>query len=562
MLSRTLFVFDRLLSMSCFYGMVDIYYNRKLGKRMTRTRETDRSELYKGIEAIADDLRGSVDGWDFKQYVLGFLFYRYISERLRDDINKKEIEGGAEETFDYKDLSDEAVELEPEDDEEISDKEDIVDTYGFFIKPSHLFHNVVERASETDDLNVELREIFDSIIESSIGTPSEDNLKGLFDDIDTNSTKLGGTVAERNKRLVDILNGINSINFGDYGDRKIDLFGDAYEHLMAMYAKNAGRSGGEYFTPQEVSELLTKLSLNGRTKVNKVYDPTCGSGSLLLQSAKILGVDGVEDGYFGQELNYTTYNLCRINMFLHNIGYDKFTIAHGDTLKNHLLKSKEPFDVIVSNPPYSIKWDSDDDPTLKNDSRYTPAGVLAPKGKADLAFVMHILSVLSEKGIASVVSFPGVLYRGGREKTIREYLVKNSFVDAIIELPSDLFYGTSISTCIMVLRKDKTDDKVTFIDASADFVKVTNANKLSDKNIADILAYYQNGEDVDHKVRRVGKDEIEKHDYDLSVSTYVEKEDLREIIDIDELNNQINSVVGRIDTLRDEINAIVGEING
>lgn len=521
---------------------------------MENRREEERAELYRGIERIANDLRGSVDGWDFKSYVLGFLFYRYISENLTNYINEREIEATGDESFNYEQLEDSDI------GEDVV--RDIVYTKGFYIKPSELFNNVLQEARNDNNLNLTLATIFENIESTAIGTGSEDNFKGLFDDIDVSSTKLGGTLKERNKRIVDIMEGIGSINFGEYGANSIDAFGDAYEHLMSMYAQNAGRSGGEYFTPQEVSKLLTKITLVGKDKVNKVYDPTCGSGSLLLQSAKILGKDRVLGGFYGQEKNYTTYNLARINMFLHDIGYDKFDIQHGDTLKEFKNEDNEPFDVIVSNPPYSVRWEGEDDPLLLDDERYTPAGVLAPKGKADLAFVMHILYALSQEGTAAVVSFPGVMYRMGREEQIRKYLVDNNFVDAVIELPEDLFYGTSISTVIMVLKKNKTEEKTLFIDASKEFVKVTNSNKLSPENISNILTWYEEREEVDYKARLVENTEISKNNYNLSPSTYVEKEDLSRIINISELNAEISSTVTRIDNLRGQIEDIILEIEG
>ena len=277
------------------------------------------------------------------------------------------------------------------------------------------------------------------------------------------------------------------MKLGDYQENTIDAFGDAYEYLMGMYASNAGKSGGEYYTPQEVSELLTKLTLVGKTEVNKVYDPACGSGSLLLKFAKILGKNNVRNGFYGQEINITTYNLCRINMFLHDIDFDKFDIAHGDTLTDPAHWDDEPFEAIVSNPPYSIKWEGDNSQILINDSRFSPAGVLAPKSKADLAFIMHSLSWLASNGTAAIVCFPGVMYRSGAEQKIRKYLIDNNYIDCIIQLPDNLFYGTSIATCIMVLKKSKIDNKVLFIDASKEFVKVTNSNKMTEKHIDDIV---------------------------------------------------------------------------
>ena len=418
-------------------------------------KEQERAELHRTIWNMANDLRGSVDGWDFKQYVLGMLFYRYISENITAYINAGEWEAGNTE-FDYAKLSDEEAEQA---------REDLVKTKGFFILPSELFENVRTRAKDDENLNETLEQVFSNIEASAQGTESEDNFKGLFDDIDVNSNKLGNTVVKRNEKLVKLMNSVGEMKLGDYKDNTIDAFGDAYEFLMGMYASNAGKSGGEYYTPQEVSELLTHLTLVGKTEVNKVYDPACGSGSLLLKFAKILGKENVRQGFFGQEINITTYNLCRINMFLHDIDYDKFDIALGDTLTDPHHWDDEPFEAIVSNPPYSIKWKGDNDPILINDPRFSPAGVLAPKSKADLAFIMHSLSWLATNGTAAIVCFPGVMYRGGAEKKIRQYLIDNNYIDCIIQLPDNLFYGTSIATCIMVLKKSKSENSTLFIDA-------------------------------------------------------------------------------------------------
>ena len=513
-------------------------------------KEQEREELHRAIWGIANDLRGSVDGWDFKQYVLGMLFYRYISENFADYINADEWEAGNE-GFDYAQLSDEDAEQA---------REDLISTKGFFILPSQLFVNVRKRAPQDENLNETLETVFHAIEDSAKGGESEGNFKGLFEDIDVNSNKLGATVAKRNEKLVKLLNGIGDMRLGSYQDNTIDAFGDAYEYLMGMYASNAGKSGGEYFTPQEVSELLTRIAVMGKTEINKVYDPACGSGSLLLKAAKILGKDKVRQGFFGQEINLTTYNLCRINMFLHDIGYDKFDIAHGDTLTDPQHWDDEPFEAIVSNPPYSIHLEGDGNATLINDPRFSPAGVLAPKSKADLAFIMHSLSWLATDGTAAIVCFPGVMYRGGAEKKIRQYLIDNNFIHCVIQLPDNLFFGTSIATCIMVLKKSKTDNAVLFIDASKECVKVTNSNKLTEGNIQTILDAYAQRQDAAHLCKLVPNSAIAEQDYNLSVSTYVEQEDTREVIDIQKLNQELREIVAREQALREEIEKIVGEI--
>ena len=509
-------------------------------------KEVERAELHRTIWAIADEMRGSVDGWDFKSYILGMLFYRYISENITTYINRGEWETGNKD-FNYADLEDAVAE---------GIRDEMVSVKGFFILPSQLFENVCKVCDHDDNLNMTLEGIFSAIENSAKGTSSEDDFKGLFADLDVNSNKLGATVIKRNEKLVKLLRGIASMKLGDYQNNTIDAFGDAYEYLMGMYASNAGKSGGEYYTPQEVSELLTRLATVGKTEVNKVYDPACGSGSLLLKAAKILGKDNVRQGFFGQEINLTTYNLCRINMFLHDIDYDKFDIACEDTLLSPQHWDDEPFEVIVSNPPYSTKWKGDDDITLINDPRFAPAGVLAPKSKADLAFIMHSLAWLASNGTAAIVCFPGVMYRGGSEKKIRQYLIDNNYVDCIIQLPDNLFFGTSIATCIMVLKKAKKDNGTLFIDASKECVKVTNSNKLTDENIRHILEIFTERKDVQYVSRLVANDEIAKSDYNLTVSTYVEQEDTREKVDIVKLNAELAEIVSRENVLRAEIDKI------
>ena len=515
-------------------------------------REQERDELHRAIWSIADGLRGSVDGWDFKSYVLGTMFYRYISENLTSYINAGEIDAGDTE-FDYAKLPDSVA-------EEIRDE--MINSKGFFMLPSELFCNVRQRAAQDENLNETLEKVFNHIEESAKGTISEASFAGLFDDFDVNSNKLGATVAKRNEKLCKLLNGIGDMKLGEFKENQIDAFGDAYEFLMTMYASNAGKSGGEFYTPSEVSELLVRLGTVGKTQVNKVYDPACGSGSLLLKATKILGPEGVRIGYYGQEINITTYNLCRINMFLHDVGYDKFDIACDDTLTNPLHWDDEPFELIVSNPPYSIKWAGDENALLIDDPRFSPAGVLAPKSKADLAFVMHSLSWLANNGAASIVCFPGIMYRGGAEQKIRKYLIDNNFVDCVIQLPGNLFFGTSIATCIMVLKKNKPDNSTMFIDASKECIKVTNNNKLTAENISHIVDYFTAREDVPHICHRAAYEEIKEQEYNLSVSTYVEPEDTREVIDIVKLNAEIEEIVARENVLRAEIQRIIEEIEG
>lgn len=513
-------------------------------------KEQERDELHRAIWAIADELRGAVDGWDFKNYVLGTMFYRYVSENLTNYVNEGE-ENAGNTGFDYAKMSDDEAETA---------RKDLVQEKGFFILPSELFCNVKAKADDDENLNETLETVFRHIEESAKGSESESDFEGLFDDFDVNSNKLGATVAKRNEKLAKLLKGVAEMNLGDVKNHDIDAFGDAYEYLMTMYASNAGKSGGEFFTPADVSELLTRLGTVGKTEVNKVYDPACGSGSLLLKAEKVLGKDKVRNGFFGQEINITTYNLCRINMFLHDVGFDKFNIACEDTLTAPQHWDDEPFELIVSNPPYSIKWEGDENPLLINDPRFAPAGVLAPKSKADMAFIMHALSWLANDGTAAIVCFPGIMYRGGAEQKIRKYLVDNNYVDCVIQLPANLFFGTPIATCIMVLKKGKKDSNVLFIDATNECIKVTNNNKLTEDNINTIVSWYKDRVSVDYKTRLASYEEIVERSYNLSVSTYVEVEDTREVIDIKVLNAEIKELVAREEVLRNEIDKIIEEI--
>ncbi|MDN3378706.1 MULTISPECIES: type I restriction-modification system subunit M [unclassified Pseudoalteromonas] len=522
------------------------------------TSNQQRAELQRQIWAIANDVRGSVDGWDFKQYVLGTLFYRFISENFVDYIT------GGDESVNYAAMDD--------DDENIlAAKDDAVRTKGYFILPSQLFSNVAANAHKNENLNTDLAAIFVAIENSANGYDSEKDIKGLFADFDTTSNRLGNTVEAKNKRLAAVLKGVAGLNITQFEDNENDLFGDAYEFLISNYAANAGKSGGEFFTPQHVSKLIAQLAMHGQTSVNKIYDPAVGSGSLLLQAKKHFDAHIIEDGFFGQELNHTTYNLARMNMFLHNINYDKFNIQLGDTLTEPHFLDDKPFDAIVSNPPYSVKWIGSDDPTLINDDRFAPAGVLAPKSKADFAFVLHALSYLSSKGRAAIVCFPGIFYRGGAEQKIRKFLVDNNYIETVISLAPNLFFGTTIAVNILVLSKHKTDTTTQFIDASGEayFKKETNTNVLTDNDdeknpghIQQIMKVFASKEDVDHFAKSVDLDVIAGNSYNLSVSSYVEAKDNRELVNITELNAELKTTVAKIDALRSDIDTIVAEIEG
>ena len=507
-----------------------------------------RDELQSTIWKIANEVRGAVDGWDFKQFVLGTLFYRFISENFTNFIE------GGDESVNYANMPDDVITPEI--------KDDATRTKGYFIYPTQLFVNIAKNANNNPNLNTDLAAIFDAIESSANGYPSEHDIKGLFADFDTTSNRLGNTVEEKNRRLAAVIKGVESLDFGNFEDNEIDLFGDAYEFLISNYAANAGKSGGEFFTPQNVSKLIARLAMSGLTSVNKIYDPACGSGSLLLQAKKQFDAHLIEDGFFGQEINHTTYNLARMNMFLHNINYDKFDIALGNTLLNPQYGDEKPFDAIVSNPPYSVNWVGSDDPTLINDDRFAPAGVLAPKSKADFAFVLHALSYLSARGRAAIVCFPGIFYRGGAEQKIRKYLVDGNFVETVIALPPNLFYGTGISVNILVLSRHKADTKTQFIDASGEdfFKKQTNNNVLTDEHIERIVDIFDRKAPVEYVAALVDNSKIAENGYNLSVSSYVEAKDTREVIDIARLNAEVKQTVERIDALRADIDAIIKEL--
>ncbi|WP_454994433.1 type I restriction-modification system subunit M [Cardiobacterium hominis] len=510
------------------------------------TSRQQRDELHRRIWQIANDVRGAVDGWDFKQYVLGALFYRFISEHFTDYIQ------GGDDRVNYAGMDDDIITPQI--------KNDAVITKGYFIYPSQLFANIAKTAATNPNLNTDLKTIFNAIENSATGYPSEPDIKGLFADFDTTSNRLGSTVADKNKRLAAVLKGVAELEFGKFEDNHIDLFGDAYEYLISNYAANAGKSGGEFFTPQSVSTLITRLALHGQDKVNKIYDPACGSGSLLLQAKKQFDKHKIEEGFFGQEINHTTYNLARMNMFLHNINYDKFHLALGDTLLNPQLKDDKPFDAIVSNPPYSLNWIGSDDPTLINDDRFAPAGILAPKSKADFAFILHALSYLSAKGRAAIVTFPGIFYRGGAEQKIRKYLVDNNYIETVIALAPNLFFGTTIAVNILILSRHKSDTRTQFIDASELYKKETNNNTLTEDHITEILKTFADKADIPHRAQNVAYDTIKANDYNLAVSSYVAAKDTREIIDIAQLNADIRATVAKIERLRREIDDVIAEI--
>jgi len=512
----------------------------------------EREELFRTIYKIATDLvhAGHVSEWDFKSYVLGTMFYRYISENLTQYVNDGERAAGNS-SFDYAQISDQEAEKA---------RESLIEEKGFFILPSELFQNVCKHAKDDENLNETIAKVFKHIEDSSKGSSSEDDFAGLFDDYDVNSKSIGETVLKRNKVLVSLLNGVASMPLFCKGNAQPDLFGDAYEYLMSMYAANAGKKGGQYFTPSDVSELLTRLGTIGKTSINKAYDPACGSGSLLMTVAKVLGKDNVTQGFFGQEIDLTTYNLCRINMFLHDIDFDKFSIVREDTLLNPVHWDDQPFELIVSNPPFSVPWEGDKNPVLINDPRFAPAGVLAPASKGDMAFVLHALSWLASNGTAAIVCFPGIMYRTGAEQKIRKYLIDNNYIDSVIQLPSNLFLNVTISVDIMLLRKNKKDNTVFFVDASKEFVKVTKNNRLSKENIEKIVCAVRDRKEVEHFSHVTTYEEIKNVNYNLSVNNFVTPDVETPRINIELLNAEIEEIVIKESELRNEIDRIIREI--
>ena len=463
-----------------------------------------RASIYKSIWDTCNALRGAVDGWEFKNYVLGAMFYRYLSEHMGTKV----------------------------------------------LPASELFANVEAGADSNPELAETLRDVFLHIEQADAA------FKGLLNDFDFESSKLGSNPARRNERLARLLHGVAGMELSS--DGSIDAFGDAYEYLMTMYASSAGKSGGEFFTPLEVSELLAKVGTIGRENVRKVYDPSCGSGSLLLSARRVLGE--TEASFYGQDINATTYNLCRINMMLHGVPFDRFSIACEDTLTAPQHWQDQPFDLIVSNPPYSVRWAGTDRAELTKDPRFAPAGVLAPKSKADMAFLMHCIAWLAPHGTAAIVCFPGILYRGGAELTIRKHLIEHNYVDGIIQLPSNLFFNTSISTVIVVLKKDKPDTDVLFIDASKEFVSQKKQNVLSADNIQRIVSLHAERKEVPHVAHVAELSEVRGNDWNLSVFSYIQPEETREKIDIVKLNAEIKELEARNQKAREKLDALVEEI--
>lgn len=508
--------------------------------------EEEKLKLDRKLWAIANALRGLMNPDELKSYILPFIFYKYLSERIIHEIGgagkTRYVEGYA--VFEDDNESIEAI------------KKHSIETLGYFLKPSELFHNVYLRSNSQSLIIDDLNEIFRDIEMSTVGTESEEDFAGLFSDLDLNSAKLGQLVSEKNKNIIKIMAALDEVDF-DLDNEERDVLGDAYEFLIGAFAAGAGKTGGEYYTPQSVAKLLSKIVSFGKEKVKSVYDPTCGSGSLLLRVSKSVKNYGM---IYGQEKNTTTYNLARMNMLMHKVHYSKFNIQNGDTLTNPMHKAFN-FECIVANPPFSAEWD----PMLNDhvhDPRFAGCGKLAPKTKADFAFVQHILFHLADNGVGAVVLPHGVLFRGSSEGAIRKYMIETqNAVDAVIGLPAGIFFGTGIPTCILVLKKDRiAGAPVLFIDASKDFVSDKTQNFISDEHIARIIGSYEKRESEDKYSRLVELDEIAANDYNLNIARYVDMAEDEVIINIDSVLCDIDDIAERKVLIDNKLNGYLREI--
>lgn len=488
--------------------------------------EGNKQQLEQKLWAIADILRGSMDANEYKNYILGFIFYKYLSEKIVTFLNK-ELEQD-ELTFKQAYKTDDEY-------KEILEEES-VESLGYFLEPKYLFETIVEKAKINEFILEDLERALKKIGDSAAGSESEDDFENLFEDVDLKSSKLGKTPDEKNKKISEVILKLSEIDF-KLEDTERDILGDAYEYLIGQFASSAGKKAGEFYTPQEVSKILAKIVTTGKTKIKKAYDPTCGSGSLLLRISKEAKVAD----FYGQELNQTTYNLARMNMILHDIPFDDFDIKRGDSLE-HPQHIDMQFDAIVANPPFSAKWSSDK--KFNEDPRFSEYGKLAPKSKADYAFVQHMIYHLSEDGCMAVVLPHGALFRGAAEEKIRTHLIKNkNYIDAIIGLPANIFYGTSIPTLIMVLKKCRNnEDDILFIDASQEYEKIKNQNKLRPEDIEKIVTTYKNREEIEKYSHKATIEEIEENDYNLNIPRYVDTFEEEEPIDLDEVVREIRKI--------------------
>lgn len=481
-------------------------------------RDEKLQQFYNTIWEAAGDPHLSIEIRSYKHYIIGLLFYKYLSDKLSIFINKFKIEHGNVD-FDYSKQGDEVA-------EEI--REYIINHMGYFLLPSELFSNLKKKFIMNENLNKTIQKAFVIIENSTNGTYSRYNFKSLFDGISFDSIILGDNENQHNSNVIKIIDSMNSIYSLDYQDDSFNIFGEVYDYLMDMLYFYENKQSGNSYTTKEVSELLTKISLVGRTEVNKVYDPACRNGSSLTNFTKILGLDNIKRGFYGEEKNSTTLNLCRINMLIHNIDLNKINLVCDDTLQSPMHWEEGTFDIIVSNPHCEFHWEENNNSLLINDPRFSPVETLEPKNIGDLAFVMHSLYMFAPNGTASIVCFSGVLSRGGSEKKFRQYLVDNNYIDCIIQLPKKLFFGISIADCIIVLKKSKKVKNILFIDASNRFVKIGKRCKLSEDNITNIIESYTNRKDEDYISCVVDNKKIFKQDYSLSVTNYIKKNHIQE----------------------------------
>src|SRR5690554_811139 len=515
--------------------------------------EDQKKILESQLWGIANLLRGKISADDYRDYILGFIFYKYLSEKQTLYANELLI---GEPVTDYTKVTD----------QETLDaiKEESLLKLGYFLAPSQLFAVIAAKGnadieSESNYILEDLKAVLNHIEQSTMGTESEEDFNALFEDLDLNSTKIGRTVGVRNEIIVKILTHLDKIDF-KLKDIESDVLGDAYEYLIAKFAAGAGKSAGEFYTPQQVSKILAKIVTTGKSKLKSVYDPTCGSGSLLLRVAKEADVSE----FFGQELNRTTYNLARMNMILHDVHYRNFNIEQEDTLENpqHLDKR---FEAVVANPPFSAHWKSNANPLFNTDERFSQYGRLAPRTKADYAFLTHMLYQLADHGIMASVFPHGVLFRGAAEGHIREYIIKEmNALDAVIGLPANIFYGTSIPTCIMVLKKCReADDNIVFIDASGDdhFVKEGNQNVLRDEDVERIVNTYRNRETVDKYSYVATLAEIAENDYNLNIPRYVDTFEEEVPVDLDAVSVELKGIETELQSTNETIAGFCAELN-
>ena len=503
-------------------------------------------KLRNQLWTVANTLRGNMSAGDFMYYTLGFIFYKYLSEKIEktaDDI-----------------LKDDGVSFKQawnSGDEELKEalKEECIQDLGYFVEPEFLYSTIISMIEHKENILPALERSLKKIEDSTIGQDSEDDFGGLFSDIDLASPKLGKTADDKNRLISDVLVNLQGIDFGLNEAEDIDILGDAYEYMIGQFAAGAGKKAGEFYTPQEVSEILSEIVVTGKTRLKSVYDPTCGSGSLLLRTAR----GGNADTIYGQEKNPTTFNLCRMNMLLHGIKYKDFEIHNGDTLENDEL-GEQQFDAVVANPPFSAEWTAAD--KFNNDDRFSKAGVLAPKSKADYAFILHMLYHLNDGGTMACVAPHGVLFRGAAEGKIRRFLIeKKNYIDAIIGLPANIFYGTSIPTCILVMKKCRqSDDNILFIDASKEFEKVKTQNKLRPEHIQKIIETYRTRAEIEKYSHCATLKEIEENDYNLNIPRYVDTFEEEEEIDIKAVMAEIKELEAKRTELDAQIEVYLKEL--